>query len=160
MSGLAIKFKTYKISAIDEYVNKNKLGKIIAKYRKVPKFNVSALQGEDFNAIILTAEIKNNIIGMVRFSKLTGLSPVKYFSSPITFKILTQGDPAYYINMVYIDEKHRGKGYGRMLIDKLISLVDSKIFVLEVDPNNIPAVNLYKKCGFVFKDKELMIKKE
>lgn len=50
-----------------------------------------------------------------------------------------------------IDEKFRGKGYGKqilnLIINKLISEGKRNI-TLEVDSNNEIAFNLYKKTGF------------
>lgn len=58
-----------------------------------------------------------------------------------------------YITNVAVKENCRGKGYGRMLVKKLIcqSIFENADFVtLEVRKSNIPAIKLYEKCGFAF----------
>ncbi|MCG9479560.1 MAG: UDP-4-amino-4,6-dideoxy-N-acetyl-beta-L-altrosamine N-acetyltransferase [Actinomycetia bacterium] len=52
-----------------------------------------------------------------------------------------------------ITPEHQGKGYGKILIKKLIGYVfrelDLNYIYLEVFTDNIKAIELYKKCGFV-----------
>lgn len=61
------------------------------------------------------------------------------------------------VDVVWVDEENRGKGYGTLLMDKVIKhakdkLVDSVELV--VDRNNKVAKNLYRKVGFESTDKE------
>jgi ribosomal protein S18 acetylase RimI-like enzyme len=53
-------------------------------------------------------------------------------------------DTHLYVNLVHTLEEYRGKGIAIALFDHL----KSKTIKLEVDINNIPAINLYKKIGF------------
>ena len=52
---------------------------------------------------------------------------------------------------IIVDEKHRGKGVGRYLMEELMKLAREKFKIellhLEVYEGN-PAINLYKKLGF------------
>ncbi|MBR61663.1 MAG: ribosomal-protein-alanine N-acetyltransferase [Dehalococcoidia bacterium] len=50
-----------------------------------------------------------------------------------------------------VEEKFRGHGIGRLLLNSLIELacsVKSKLITLEVRASNMPAINLYTKFGF------------
>ncbi len=56
-----------------------------------------------------------------------------------------------YITNVAVNEKYRGKGYGKMLVNHLIKQCESEnaLFVtLEVRKSNENAIALYKKCRF------------
>lgn len=47
--------------------------------------------------------------------------------------------------------EYRGRGYGRQMLEEAIRLVrgrSQKTIKLEVDTNNLPALNLYQSCGF------------
>lgn len=52
---------------------------------------------------------------------------------------------------IVIEPKKRKKGYGIKLLNKIIDIIKEKNvdnITLEVNQNNIPAINLYKKVGF------------
>lgn len=59
--------------------------------------------------------------------------------------------------LVYIavDNSHRGKGFGKQLMQKAISVADGNI-ALHVEPNN-PAKKLYEKLGFTNKYLEMRL---
>lgn len=59
--------------------------------------------------------------------------------------------------LVYIavDNSQRGKGYGKKLMEKAISIADGNI-ALHVEPDN-PARKLYKKLGFTNKYLEMRL---
>ncbi|MGI6768031.1 MAG: ribosomal protein S18-alanine N-acetyltransferase [Bacilli bacterium] len=62
------------------------------------------------------------------------------------------GENAEIINF-YIAKKYQGQGFGSMLLDFTINLCKlSKVkhISLEVRKNNLPAIKLYEKFGFVF----------
>ncbi len=49
-----------------------------------------------------------------------------------------------------VDATHRGKGVARLLVDKVLSKVETgSVVKLTVDPDNIPAFKLYSSLGFV-----------
>lgn len=54
------------------------------------------------------------------------------------------------INQFEVEVSHRNCGKGKKLIEKMIELVDKSI-TLEVKKDNYPAINLYKKQGFIEK---------
>jgi len=62
--------------------------------------------------------------------------------------------------LVYIavDEKHRGKGYGKRLMQKAIRFADGDI-ALHVEADN-PARRLYEKLGFENKYLEMRLQKD
>ncbi|MEC5165443.1 ribosomal protein S18 acetylase RimI-like enzyme [Flavobacterium sp. PL11] len=59
--------------------------------------------------------------------------------------------------LVYIavDSSHRGKGYGKKLMEKAISIAEGNI-ALHVEPDN-PAKKLYEKLGFTNKYLEMRL---
>lgn len=61
--------------------------------------------------------------------------------------------------LVYIavDSAHRGKGYGKSLMEKAIEMTGGSI-ALHVEPEN-PAVFLYRKLGFTSKYLEMRLTK-
>ncbi len=58
------------------------------------------------------------------------------------------GKPCIWIEDIYIKEKFRGMGLGKMLLDFILSNYQNCIFRLEAEEENERAVALYKKCGF------------
>lgn len=82
------------------------------------------------NTIYLTAKEKDEVIGYC------GL-----------WKILDEGE----ITNVSVSREHRGKQVGRLLLQALLdggSAEGVTTFHLEVRKSNIPAISLYRKCGF------------
>lgn len=52
---------------------------------------------------------------------------------------------------IIIDDNFKGKGYGYKLLKKAIEIIDNTNVLnitLEVNKNNLSAINLYKKVGF------------
>lgn len=50
---------------------------------------------------------------------------------------------------IYVDKEYRQQKIASLLIDYMISMVDSKTsFLLEVAVDNLPAISLYEKFGF------------
>ncbi len=63
------------------------------------------------------------------------------------------GDDEYYLSALTVDESHRRKGIGSLLLRHSIETAKSrncKSVVLEVEGDNEPAISLYKKFGFRF----------
>lgn len=54
------------------------------------------------------------------------------------------------INQFEVELSHRNCGKGRILLKKMLEVVDKNI-TLEVRKDNLPALHLYKECGFVEK---------
>lgn len=55
------------------------------------------------------------------------------------------------LNNIVIKKDSRGKGYSKILLEKLIEISEEtsrEIFTLEVSEENIVAINLYKMYGF------------
>ncbi len=62
-------------------------------------------------------------------------------------------DDEYYISALTVDESHRRKGIGSLLLRSTIEtarIKNCKSVVLEVEGDNEPAIGLYKKFGFRF----------
>ncbi|WP_181884100.1 GNAT family N-acetyltransferase [Pseudomonas aeruginosa] len=65
-----------------------------------------------------------------------------------------------WIDEFYIDEQCRGQGFGSEILEKVKSFLKSQgaaIVHLEVDENNPKAVSLYKKSGFEFRERFVMM---
>ena len=60
------------------------------------------------------------------------------------------GKPCIWIEDIYIKEKYRGSGIGKVFFDYIFKKYTDCIFRLEVEAENENAVKLYKKCGFDF----------
>jgi predicted GNAT family acetyltransferase len=62
---------------------------------------------------------------------------------------------SYIIRDVFVLPEHRGKGYGKRLIEDIVTFLKpkGKKIVLYVDSGNNVAVTLYKRIGFVFEKK-------
>lgn len=50
---------------------------------------------------------------------------------------------------IVIDPNYRQLGYGAKLLEYVISYANNKRIILEVNQNNISAINLYKKYNFI-----------
>jgi ribosomal-protein-alanine N-acetyltransferase len=61
--------------------------------------------------------------------------------------ILTNVTDQIDIIWIYVDKEYRRQGYASELIDYLSKKVNRSIMI-EVNENNIEAINLYKKMGF------------
>lgn len=61
-----------------------------------------------------------------------------------------QNFSSMYIYNVCTDIHYRGKGISKCLLDTLIYNEKSKHYLLDVYADNIPAISLYNKLGFVF----------
>lgn len=62
-------------------------------------------------------------------------------------------DDEYYLSALAVEERHRRKGIGSLLLRRSIEtarIKSCKNVVLEVDGGNEPAIGLYKKFGFRF----------
>jgi ribosomal protein S18 acetylase RimI-like enzyme len=63
---------------------------------------------------------------------------------------------------IIVSKHHRGKGYGNIIMDDILSRTDDDTIYLSVDKANFIAINLYKNKGFVVESEEetyLLMKK-
>ena len=58
------------------------------------------------------------------------------------------GKPCIWIEDIYIKEESRGLGIGSTFMNFVEEMYPDSIFRLEVEEENEPAVNMYKKCGY------------
>lgn len=63
-------------------------------------------------------------------------------------KFTEEGSLGIFIYQVYIKKGFRHMGYGKILLNYLISTTEYDRYTLEVTGENIPAFELYKKLGF------------
>ena len=95
----------------------------------------AVLESYQSNTIFFVAEENNNIIGYA------GLQLV-----------LDEG----YVTNIAVTKTARKKGVGNALVNQLLNFAAQKelAFVsLEVRESNLPAITLYKKCGFAYMGK-------
>ena len=118
-------------------------------------YDWKAKRKEDFKTGLLL--FKN--IGISLLTKLLTLIKFK-----MTVGSLAEGE--YYISNIAVYPEQRGKGIGRKLISKVekqAKAKGTKTMVLDVEKDNINAINFYKKIGYEImrefsiklKDKEL-----
>ncbi len=93
------------------------------------------LFGEDRFVEILLAEFNGEIVGQALF--------FKNFSTFL-------GKPGIYLEDLYVKPEMRGKGIGKMLLDKIISVAKERNYgrvEWSVLDWNEPAIDFYKKIG-------------
>jgi GNAT superfamily N-acetyltransferase len=93
------------------------------------------LFGEDRFVEILLAEFNGEIVGQALF--------FKNFSTFL-------GKPGIYLEDLYVKPEMRGKGIGKMLLDKIISIAKERNYgrvEWSVLDWNEPAIDFYKKIG-------------
>lgn len=88
---------------------------------------------EDYNPII--NEFTHNIVFIVN-QKI--ISFIIYSSMYENIEIID----------VFTNKEYRNKGYSYKLLSEIINNNRNKNITLEVNKENIPAINLYKKLGF------------
>jgi ribosomal protein S18 acetylase RimI-like enzyme len=86
----------------------------------------------------------------------TSLNPGEYFmnikegTEIIGSLLVKKWEESYIIRNVFVKPEHRGKGYGKKLLEGIIAFLKPKkknIF-LYVDPGNTIAIKLYTSLGF------------
>ena len=78
--------------------------------------------------ILKKYEKSNNIVGFIIATKL--------------FEVIE-------IHLIYVSKEYRNSGIATELIKNLKEYEGVKTILLEVSSENIPAINLYKKLGFI-----------
>ena len=58
------------------------------------------------------------------------------------------GKPCIWIEDLYIKERYRGEGMGKVFLNYITTAYTDCIFRLEVEEENARAVQLYRRCGF------------
>ena len=103
----------------------NELGRLVnSKFSNL--FDLGALIASDYDQVF--GYYEDSLVGFIHINKL-------YENIDI-------------VNIV-VDENHRRKGIGSQLINYVVDLSDKgDNLLLEVNDKNIPAIELYKKCGF------------
>lgn len=90
-----------------------------------------------------TKEITSNPYGILAEEQMVGF---------ILFDNEIYNDGYYWILRFMIDEKHQGKGYGKLAIREVIRMLQERSDCQQIRvshvPHNIAANALYKRCGF------------
>ena len=68
------------------------------------------------------------------------------------------GKPCIWIEDLYLKEEYRGSGLGKLFFAFITARYTDCIFRLEVEPENEPAVHLYRASGFTVLPYTEMIK--
>ena len=58
------------------------------------------------------------------------------------------GKPCIWIEDIYVKDEYRGLGIGSNFLNFIEQKYPNSLFRLEVEAENVRAVNVYKKCGF------------
>lgn len=111
---------------------------------ELTKDNIDLLNKSFINKEYMVNEFENNpfikVLLLIENNKIIGYL---YYSD-----IYDRAE----INQIEIDSIHRNCGKGQMLLEHMINTVDKSI-TLEVREDNIPAIKLYEKNGFIKKAK-------
>ncbi|WP_083679617.1 GNAT family N-acetyltransferase [Paenibacillus amylolyticus] len=90
-----------------------------------------------------TKEITSKPCGILAEDQMVGF---------ILFDNEIYNDGYYWILRFMIDEKHQGKGYGKLAIQEVIRMLQERSDCQQIRvshvPHNIAANALYKRCGF------------
>ena len=103
------------------------------------------LTGEDFSDRWKPGEISKSIAS----GNLFGIIAKEDYISGLIYSTVCLDEAD--ICIVYVKKSERKKGLGSELINKLLTSLKEKGVkktFLEVRKSNIPAISLYKKCGF------------
>lgn len=104
--------------------------------------NINELENTFINIDEIKNELKNNPFAKILLYKEEGkVIGYLYYSD-----IYDRAE----INQFEVDISHRNCGKGKILLNKMLELVDKNI-TLEVKKDNLPAIHLYKSVGFVEK---------
>lgn len=109
---------------------------------EVKKNNIDILNNSFIKKDYILNELSNNPFGKIIILKEDNEIIGYIYYSDIYERVE--------INQIEINFIHRNCGKGDFLLKKLIESVDKNIS-LEVNVNNIPALKLYKKNGFIEK---------
>ncbi|MFH1030318.1 MAG: GNAT family protein [bacterium] len=67
--------------------------------------------------------------------------------------LIKKNKDTFEIQIIIGEKKYWGKGIGQIAIEKLLKIAFDKLnykkACIEVRPENLRAINLYKKCGFI-----------
>jgi len=111
---------------------------------------------------------ENNFIS--RIEKLAKVGDYQYFVAEIEDKVIGFAGLAWHpipskgliswVEEVVVDERARGKGVGKKLMNQLLKLAKEKnCSQIKLTVSNPVAKALYEKLGFIKKDEEYLIKK-
>ena len=104
--------------------------------------NINEIENTFININEIKNELKNNPFAKILLYKEEGkVIGYLYYSD-----IYDRAE----INQFEIELSHRNCGKGKILLNKMLELVDKSI-TLEVKKDNLPAIYLYKSVGFVEK---------
>lgn len=119
----------------------NQIVEIVSEFRKKP-INIGQYIKEVPNdATYLLLVLNNKVIGFLRYYP-NNLSYMK------KYKIDNKYKNYFSVASVIISEKYRGKGYGKILMKKLIKNTTGKKLMLDTYLSWIPAIRLYLSVGF------------
>jgi len=119
----------------------DQLIEVVSEFRKRPVKLNSYLKEVPDGATYLLLILDNKVIGVLRYYPHTPSYMKKY-------KINNKYKDYFSVASVIISEKNRGKGYGKILMKKLIKKTNGKKLMLDTYLSWLPAVKLYLSVGF------------
>lgn len=125
---------------------------------------IAAANKEDLNALYL---LERNLFGHHAYPRFffrqafdcwkSGLVVAKEDEQIAGYVLMAKSDEkgTHWILSLAVDTQHRGKGIARLLVEQVLNQVKvGELIKLTVDPNNVPACQLYCSLGFIVKENE------
>lgn len=136
---------------------------------------IRELKKEDASYVAeLIRQLTKNILEeenlISRLEKLAAPQNYQYYAAEADGKILGFAGLAWHpipskgliawVEEVVVDEKARGQGIGKLLMEKLLALAQEKgCTQIKLTTGNLAAKGLYEKLGFAVKEENYMVKK-
>ena len=77
--------------------------------------------------------------------------PVAFLCFRIDFKVMYIRKRFFWVDLVFVDERHRGKGYGKLLYEDAIRIAKRRRFktiVLDIFESNTNSRSFHERLGF------------
>jgi len=129
---------------------------LLPEHKKGVEKLFSQLTGHEISSVDIAAILQdkqNFYAALEEDGKLIG------FGALITCRVPSAGEVGRIEDLI-VDENYRGKGFGRILVEKLISVAKEKNLKkinLTSNPQRITAQKLYEKMGFQKRDTDVFV---
>jgi len=152
----------------DKYIYPSMCGFDYDYFVKIMMYNLGTNSIFSYQNII-KAKINDDIVGILLSFTKDQLLPILPKNNEIEIrncyeKVMIEyfqksleniKDNSLYINNLCVNNQYQNSGIGYALIQYILSNTEYKIITLDCIENNLPAIKLYKKCGFTITDRFL-----